>query len=291
MVPASLVNVDLAADVADLRVGERLASSCAQRVRRPQRVGVAERDHVAARGPHRGVLGADLAAARQLEHDVGAGRAGARRGLVARAVDGDDHLEPLARPVERERVGDLRRDHRLLVVGGDRRASRRASTSPVGRDRRRALQAAQQRQRGRVERLRPDDQGGGDPEQRAQRRRGWWQVRDTPRVVLTDGVITLRPPEPGDVDAIYEACQDPEIQRWTGVPVAVPARARDRATSSASPPSARPASRSRSSPSTTRATLLGNFSVMELDQRRRATARSATGWPRRRAARASPRAR
>jgi RimJ/RimL family protein N-acetyltransferase len=38
------------------------------------------------------------------------------------------------------------------------------------------------------------------------------------RIVLTDGVITLRPPEPGDEDAIYEACQDPEIQRWTGVP-------------------------------------------------------------------------
>jgi RimJ/RimL family protein N-acetyltransferase len=36
--------------------------------------------------------------------------------------------------------------------------------------------------------------------------------------VLTDGVIILRPPEAGDLDAIYEACQDPEIQRWTGVP-------------------------------------------------------------------------
>jgi RimJ/RimL family protein N-acetyltransferase len=36
--------------------------------------------------------------------------------------------------------------------------------------------------------------------------------------VLTDGVITLRPPEPGDADAIFQACQDPEIQRWTGVP-------------------------------------------------------------------------
>jgi RimJ/RimL family protein N-acetyltransferase len=36
--------------------------------------------------------------------------------------------------------------------------------------------------------------------------------------VLTDGVITLRPPEPSDLDAIYEACQDPEIQRWTGIP-------------------------------------------------------------------------
>jgi RimJ/RimL family protein N-acetyltransferase len=36
--------------------------------------------------------------------------------------------------------------------------------------------------------------------------------------VLTDGIITLRPPESGDLDEIYEACQDPEIQRWTGIP-------------------------------------------------------------------------
>ena len=36
--------------------------------------------------------------------------------------------------------------------------------------------------------------------------------------VLTDGIITLRPPDEADIDAIYQACQDPEIQRWTGVP-------------------------------------------------------------------------
>jgi RimJ/RimL family protein N-acetyltransferase len=35
---------------------------------------------------------------------------------------------------------------------------------------------------------------------------------------LTDGVITLRPPGDEDVDALYLECQDPEIQRWTGVP-------------------------------------------------------------------------
>jgi RimJ/RimL family protein N-acetyltransferase len=35
---------------------------------------------------------------------------------------------------------------------------------------------------------------------------------------LTDGVITLRPPGDADVDALYRECQDPEIQRWTGVP-------------------------------------------------------------------------
>jgi RimJ/RimL family protein N-acetyltransferase len=35
---------------------------------------------------------------------------------------------------------------------------------------------------------------------------------------LTDGVITLRPPGDQDGDALCRECQDPEIQRWTGVP-------------------------------------------------------------------------
>ena len=35
---------------------------------------------------------------------------------------------------------------------------------------------------------------------------------------LGDDEIALRPPTPGDVDAITEACQDPEIPRWTRVP-------------------------------------------------------------------------
>jgi RimJ/RimL family protein N-acetyltransferase len=35
---------------------------------------------------------------------------------------------------------------------------------------------------------------------------------------LEDDVIALRPPAPGDVDAITDACQDPEIPRWTRVP-------------------------------------------------------------------------
>lgn len=37
-------------------------------------------------------------------------------------------------------------------------------------------------------------------------------------VTLADGLIHLRPPTEADIDAITEACQDPEIQRWTGVP-------------------------------------------------------------------------
>ena len=36
--------------------------------------------------------------------------------------------------------------------------------------------------------------------------------------VLDDGVVALRPPEPGDVDPIYAICQDPDIARFTLVP-------------------------------------------------------------------------
>jgi RimJ/RimL family protein N-acetyltransferase len=35
---------------------------------------------------------------------------------------------------------------------------------------------------------------------------------------LDDGIVALRPPVPGDIDAITAACQDPEIPRWTRVP-------------------------------------------------------------------------
>jgi RimJ/RimL family protein N-acetyltransferase len=37
-------------------------------------------------------------------------------------------------------------------------------------------------------------------------------------VTLEDDVVLLRPFEQGDVPAIVEACQDPEIPRWTAVP-------------------------------------------------------------------------
>ncbi|MFI5729672.1 GNAT family N-acetyltransferase [Kribbella sp. NPDC051587] len=36
---------------------------------------------------------------------------------------------------------------------------------------------------------------------------------------LTDGVVTLRAHTPADVDAVYEMCQDPAMQRWTTIPV------------------------------------------------------------------------
>ena len=39
-----------------------------------------------------------------------------------------------------------------------------------------------------------------------------------PEPPLADGVVLLRPPHRGDAAAIVEACQDPEIARWTRVP-------------------------------------------------------------------------
>jgi RimJ/RimL family protein N-acetyltransferase len=38
-------------------------------------------------------------------------------------------------------------------------------------------------------------------------------------VEIVAGRLQLRPFVPSDVDAVYAACQDPDIQRWTRVPV------------------------------------------------------------------------
>ena len=50
------------------------------------------------------------------------------------------------------------------------------------------------------------------------------RLRHTGRVpaielpTLSDGHLTLRPPRPGDADAVTAACQDAAIRRWVGVP-------------------------------------------------------------------------
>jgi len=44
----------------------------------------------------------------------------------------------------------------------------------------------------------------------------WQPHSDQP--VLTDGVVSLRPWRPDDAQAVFEACQDPEIPRWVPVP-------------------------------------------------------------------------
>ncbi|MGB8383035.1 MAG: GNAT family N-acetyltransferase [Dermatophilaceae bacterium] len=37
--------------------------------------------------------------------------------------------------------------------------------------------------------------------------------------VLTDGTVTLRAWSPSDLEAVFLACQDPDIQRWLPIPV------------------------------------------------------------------------
>jgi RimJ/RimL family protein N-acetyltransferase len=37
--------------------------------------------------------------------------------------------------------------------------------------------------------------------------------------VLTDGVVTLRAHTEDDIDGAYAMCQDPEMQRWTTIPI------------------------------------------------------------------------
>jgi len=41
----------------------------------------------------------------------------------------------------------------------------------------------------------------------------------TTPTTLRDGDLLLRPWQADDADAVYEACQDPDVQRWTRVPV------------------------------------------------------------------------
>jgi RimJ/RimL family protein N-acetyltransferase len=48
--------------------------------------------------------------------------------------------------------------------------------------------------------------------------RNTWRVPQYPQPTLTNGRLTLRPPREGDIPALVEACQDPEIPRWTRVP-------------------------------------------------------------------------
>lgn len=41
---------------------------------------------------------------------------------------------------------------------------------------------------------------------------------DASAVSLITERLRLRPPVPDDIDAVYAACQDPDIQRWTTIP-------------------------------------------------------------------------
>ena len=164
--PSGLTKRHLAADVAD-RAGRRTARRA--RAARPG-------SHSALASENATIVGARAAATAascarilpprgELEDDVGAGRArAASRRRVGRAVAGDDDLEAVARVVERQRVGDLRRDDRLLGVRGDdqRDARAAAASAPARRPRGRRRRSSSERER--VADLRPGQQAGGDRE-------------------------------------------------------------------------------------------------------------------------------
>ena len=111
-----------AAAVGDLGIGER-ADELAQRVGRPRRIRVRERDDVGIRPRDGEVLCRNLPAARALEQrDARLARGDLPDDLVRAVrgrVGGDDDLEELGRVVELEEVLDATRDHVLLVVRGD----------------------------------------------------------------------------------------------------------------------------------------------------------------------------
>jgi RimJ/RimL family protein N-acetyltransferase len=78
--------------------------------------------------------------------------------------------------------------------------------------------------------------------------------------ILSDGIVTARPPGEDDVEAIHEACQDPEIPRWTNVPSPYTRdHARAFVASAATDPSARRFL------AFTDDMFVGSFSVMEID--------------------------
>jgi RimJ/RimL family protein N-acetyltransferase len=79
---------------------------------------------------------------------------------------------------------------------------------------------------------------------------------------LSDGVVTLRPRRPEDVDAIVAACQDPEIPRWTRVPSPYTRAQAEEWMASTEPDSAHLLAVDADD------RLLGSFSVMHIDRER-----------------------
>ena len=86
---------------------------------------------------------------------------------------------------------------------------------------------------------------------------------------ISGGPVTLRPWEPADVSFVFDACQDPEIQRWTNLPS--PFRAADSIALLHLSASLREEGKAAlfAITSTDQGELLGAASVRDIDRRRR----------------------
>ncbi len=144
---------DLAADVADALL-PKPGDQARERIRVPEAVGVRERDDRGLRLAHRLVQRRHLAAAGQVQHQVGAGGPRELDGAVAGAVGGDHDPQQLGRVVQGQRVRDLALDHPLLVVGGDDQVD--LDGLDVRRPSAKGVAGVEQR------RQRPQDQGVAD---------------------------------------------------------------------------------------------------------------------------------
>ncbi len=164
VVPGGVGQDEPPADVRDVRIGEG-ADEQAERVRRPHRVRVAERDDLGGALAHRPVLRRHLAAARAAQQPHSRLARRDRLDQLVRAVAGgigrDHDVQRRRRVVEREQVLDAPLDHRLLVVGGD--DQRHAREDVTGAD---APPPRTGGRRGceRVTGVRPDEGGQRRPE-------------------------------------------------------------------------------------------------------------------------------
>ena len=85
--------------------------------------------------------------------------------------------------------------------------------------------------------------------------------------MIEAGDLTLRPWQPADVAFVYDACQDPDIQRWTTVPSALPRHRRRRVRAAPTPGrSPRRTAPGSPSPAPRPVELLGSISFNTFDR-------------------------
>src|SRR5215470_3314080 len=154
--------LDLAADRADLRIGER-CDQTRQRAVDERLAGVGEDQDLVSRPARRRVQRLRLAARVGERDEAGAGGGGDEGGGVARAVVDDEDLEPLGGDAAALEALQLGGERLLLVARHDDDADLGREPGP-GRDRAREEAGAQPR-RQRVADPGPAEHGGGDEEE------------------------------------------------------------------------------------------------------------------------------